>query len=1176
MPSTRASKKRSAETLDDVDGLEHEMELLAPGNAVGKRQPRRRPNRNQYHARRKLRKMLETNEEAPQGEDTIEHLRGSKAAAEEKVIAGSLIFGIETSKEEQAEDANAAEDDEASIEGETNDQDDDDGDEMDFINPDDDDQSDEEDNGSNSAKKPSAKSSASKGQTKGASGRSRKRNRIQRMKSFRSAKMAERHGEALSAHIRGKPALAIRKLKRLAKDVPSAPQIYSSLGMVYHDLFAESKQKEGPPEDQELEGQPNHDRRSVSFADEKAEVNNASDRHVIANETQDLSQEQLEYGKKAYASYHIAACLCKRDAALWERSGDAALDVAALHSRIITIPKIGLTVSEFHRTEKQRWLEEAKNDLQAADALNPPGISLPTKLAQVMIDLGLLSEALTLLTDVKEKKDFGASYEAWQLYADLMLRIGYECKLWNEGTQTNENYMFRRWLRKHSQSFDWQERRLQALVKALEAASGTDNCIVLLNWMKDRAVSNNEDQPAENDGDNANEDQVLLEQAIVEELAAFDKTTLEMELAANSLEAKERQQARDDIVLRHSAMRSDEADGQKGSTSIHAELLPQENDERLRFTASIQAVRVIASELMRSLLALDLHVGARHVGDTVSSYLIDRMKERKPGTNRGFFDPQENSTTSYAMEHKTYDEGGNSENDDDKSVNLSDEEDLEALPLDEVESLEKGILPPDTRFLYGLALAKGGKLALASHCLKAIVEFPCETSDWLRVNATNTGLFDDPEWVKHEFVFKEPFGRSVALAYLSDALDSESLTAVLRITGPIYHQHVARLQGSGLIDAALSEESTDPRFQLRRALLVKTMMTNLYQQLVVVDVETNFLTLKKAIESVSFILAAVWRPDQISSITTTIVDLMSAFERIVSFCIKTCDESLDSLDDCLDLTKTLAKPIGLLCGVLDFRLNEQVATDNADCKNFPIRGQWISQDLWPVALRSFNLCVATNVSQFSGWEQEEFSLRLLRKNRNPSFFGITMEAGHVAGFLNESIQSQLVHLWQTVEEKVVGADFDFKGKLEVMRESDWYKKVRERQFAAEAKNPIVHEAEDRALSSFLRFSRMCLKVFDPSSSETEKFLHVAMSIILPISQFVLNESLWDVPIGTAALSPSFKGWKARLPPEDKPCPPYKVSSRLCFQCLLKLCSVLATSVRNASKKPQQIPVKSMR
>mmetsp|Transcript_16870 Transcript_16870/g.25750 ORF Transcript_16870/g.25750 Transcript_16870/m.25750 type:complete len:120 (+) Transcript_16870:126-485(+) len=118
----------------------------------------------------------------------------------------------------------------------------------------------------------------------------------------------------------------------------------------------------------------------------------------------------------------------------------------------------------------------------------------------MQMELGNVSEALTILTDLKNKSqvesdkasaagekiktELDRSFSAWLLYADLMLIIGHECIQWNRGIQTNDNYMFRRWLRKYSENFDWQERRFQALFKALEAAAGTKSCEALVLWVQ--------------------------------------------------------------------------------------------------------------------------------------------------------------------------------------------------------------------------------------------------------------------------------------------------------------------------------------------------------------------------------------------------------------------------------------------------------------------------------------------------------------------------------------------------------------------------------------------------------------------------------------------------------------------------------------------------------------------
>jgi hypothetical protein len=167
-------------------------------------------------------------------------------------------------------------------------------------------------------------------------------------------------------------------------------------------------------------------------------------------------------------------------------------------------------------SEKNRWLEDAKRDYTVADNLKPPGIDIPAKLADVQVQLCNLSEALTLLTDLKNREgpkqqegeailvqprsDFERSYKAWLLYSDLMLRIGHESTQWNRGIRTNENYMFKRWLRKYSTNFDWQERRLQSLTLALEAAAGSHVCTELIEWSRNRAKTYTESVDATESG----------------------------------------------------------------------------------------------------------------------------------------------------------------------------------------------------------------------------------------------------------------------------------------------------------------------------------------------------------------------------------------------------------------------------------------------------------------------------------------------------------------------------------------------------------------------------------------------------------------------------------------------------------------------------------------------------
>eukprot|EP00590_Aulacoseira_subarctica_P008047 CAMPEP_0172430746 /NCGR_PEP_ID=MMETSP1064-20121228/55847_1 /TAXON_ID=202472 /ORGANISM="Aulacoseira subarctica , Strain CCAP 1002/5" /LENGTH=88 /DNA_ID=CAMNT_0013177039 /DNA_START=131 /DNA_END=393 /DNA_ORIENTATION=+ len=61
-----------------------------------------------------------------------------------------------------------------------------------------------------------------------------------RLKNFSSQRLAEKHGDALGAHARGQQRQAVSKLAEVAAAAPIAPQLYSSLGLVYENMLHES------------------------------------------------------------------------------------------------------------------------------------------------------------------------------------------------------------------------------------------------------------------------------------------------------------------------------------------------------------------------------------------------------------------------------------------------------------------------------------------------------------------------------------------------------------------------------------------------------------------------------------------------------------------------------------------------------------------------------------------------------------------------------------------------------------------------------------------------------------------------------------------------------------------------------------------------------------------------
>jgi len=324
-----------------------------------------------------------------------------------------------------------------------------------------------------------------------------------RLKNFKSHKLVERQGQALGAHARGEHKEAIAKLAEVAEAAPLAPQVYSTLGLVYENMLREKDAEDvdmGGSDDEGDDEEPKTASTEAGSANGNAAAIATGGEGAGGGQKNKAIHSKLVLAKKAYGSFHIAAVMCKKDFTLWVRAGDAALDISDMYSDLIGAGSCPGTDAIDYTAEREKWTTEAKNDFQAADNLQPPGISIPSKLAAVQMELGNLSEALTILTDCKNqsqsaartsggaRSDMEKSYGVWLLYADLMLRIGFGCKQWNRGIQSNSNYMFKRWLRKYSTTFDWKELRLQALCMALEAAAGSAACSELGDWLRLRAA----------------------------------------------------------------------------------------------------------------------------------------------------------------------------------------------------------------------------------------------------------------------------------------------------------------------------------------------------------------------------------------------------------------------------------------------------------------------------------------------------------------------------------------------------------------------------------------------------------------------------------------------------------------------------------------------------------------
>ena len=394
---------------------------------------------------------------------------------------------------------------------------------------------------------------------------------ILRMRDFTSKKLAKQHSEAVGAHISGMSETAVLKLRDVAESAPGAHQVYSSLGMVFDGMI--SSESEG-----------------------------------LAHMSPKQIRRRLVLAKKAFSSYNVAAALGKRDCVLWEKAGDAAVRVANLYSEILDVSekspapfsedddKSSSSKREFDpasgperwRKDRDDWFDKALSAYRSADSLKPPGIDIPCKLAKAHIRNGDYIDALSIFTDLRLKANgdersrssMEGSFPCWLLYAELMLKIGFQCEQWNAQESKIDNSTFKRWLRKHSKTFDWKGRRIQALCLALEAAAGTVSCAKLVKWMRNHAnqtskgndLAVDEGESKDDDDDESPEtvldkschaapsgSQKKLNDTVARnnlELEQFDVTSKRMKLVQGSIAYKNRQAARSAIIEKHrNAMR---------------------------------------------------------------------------------------------------------------------------------------------------------------------------------------------------------------------------------------------------------------------------------------------------------------------------------------------------------------------------------------------------------------------------------------------------------------------------------------------------------------------------------------------------------------------------------------------------------------------------------------------
>ena len=201
-----------------------------------------------------------------------------------------------------------------------------------------------------------------------------------------------------------------------------------------------------------------------------------------------------------------------------------------------------------------------------------------------------------------------------------------------------------------------------------------------------------------------------------------------------------------------------------------------------------------------------------------------------------------------------------------------------------------------------------------------------------------------------------------------------------------------------------------------------------------------------------------------------------------------------------DLLAKLRHFISLICNIPSLAQDTVTNLEVLDLgDSFPIPHQWQTNAQKLISLRVYNLCVSCNVSAFSGWESEEFSLNHLQKGNEPSFFGIKVGGEHVAGFVDQQFEDDLSSQWKLVDSLLFNAPLlDFDSSLFMAKKATWYTAQKTKLDEFKDKS-ISTNGESYCIFLLLLYSRICLLVASSDENRRgDELLKEPLSIILPM------------------------------------------------------------------------------
>ena len=181
--------------------------------------------------------------------------------------------------------------------------------------------------------------------------------------------------------------------------------------------------------------------------------------------------------------------------------------------------------------------------------------------------------------------------------------------------------------------------------------------------------------------------------------------------------------------------------------------------------------------------------------------------------------------------------------------------------------------------------------------------------------------------------------------------------------------------------------------------------------------------------------------------------------------------------------------------VEDERKNLREAT------RFPLSVSWQPLEYRALSDRTYNVSAACHVPPFSGWENEKFSAKLLKRRCGSAHFRLHVLGNNVTGCLPSRFEEEVKRQWDAFEKLEPGLPkTNFQEKLKLVKRSDWYKKDIEEKGTIIDISSNVKYAEDNALALLLAYSSLCLKAAGSSEVGESSFRYkqLALSVLLPI------------------------------------------------------------------------------